>query len=102
MDTVFPRMSCISASDAIERFSLRIGIPEAQSALLLMARYGRSGTREVLNLLSLQSSACWTLCRNAARKKQERESLGLLFPMVLDFISVLIVATTPAVISLGI
>ncbi|MBR6879471.1 MAG: type II secretion system F family protein [Clostridiales bacterium] len=95
-------LSGISASDAIERFSLRIGIPEAQSALLLMARYGRSGTREVLNLLSLQSSACWTLCRNAARKKQERESLGLLFPMVLDFISVLIVATTPAVISLGI
>ena len=57
---------------------------------------------EVLNLLSLQASACWSLCRNAARKKQEREVLGLLLPMTLDFICVLLVATTPAIISLGI
>ena len=94
-------LSGISASDAVERFSLRIQIPEAQAALLLVARYGRLGTSEVLNLLQLQASSCWNLCRNAARKKQEREALGLLLPMTLDFISVLIVATTPAIISLG-
>ena len=91
-----------SASDAVEKFSLRIRIPEAQSALLLVARYGRLGSSEVLNLLSLQASACWNLCRNAARKKQEREALGLLLPMTLDFICVLLVAMTPAIISLGI
>ena len=67
-------LSGSSASDAVERFSLRIQIPEAQSALLLVARYGRLGSSEVLNLLSLQASACWNLCRNAARKKQEREA----------------------------
>ncbi|SCW26280.1 Flp pilus assembly protein TadB [Ruminococcaceae bacterium YRB3002] len=91
-----------SASDAVEKLSLRIQIPEAQAALLLVARYGRLGTSEVLNLLSLQASACWNLCRNAARKKQEREALGLLLPMTLDFICVLLVAMTPAIISLGI
>ncbi len=95
-------LSGISASDAVERMSLRIRIPEAQAALLLVARYGRLGTSEVLNLLSLQASSCWNLCRNAARKKQEREALGLLFPMTLDFLCVLLVATTPAIISLGI
>lgn len=95
-------LSGISASDAIEKLSIRIKVPEAQAALLLIARYGRLGTNEVLNLLSLQASACWNLCRNAARKKQERESLGMLLPMTLDFISVLLVATTPAIISLGI
>ena len=95
-------LSGMTASDAVERLSLRIQIPEAQSALLLVARYGRLGTSEVLGLLSLQASACWNLCRNAARKKQEREALGLLFPMTLDFVSVLMVATTPAIISLGI
>ena len=42
-------------------------IPEAQSALLLVARYDRLGTAEVLNLLQLQASSCWNLCRNAAR-----------------------------------
>ncbi len=94
-------LSGISASDAIEKMSLKIQIPEAQAALLLVARYGRLGTQEVLNLLSLQASSCWNLCRNAARKKQEREALGLLFPMTLDFVCVLLVATTPAIISIG-
>lgn len=95
-------LSGIPASDAVERFSLRIKIPEAQAALLLIARYGRLGTAEVLGMLSLQSSSCWNLCRNAARKKQERQALGLLLPMTLDFICVLLVATTPAIISMGI
>lgn len=94
-------LSGITASDAVEKMSIRIQIPEAQAALLLVARYGRLGTSEVLNLLSLQASSCWNLCRNAARKKQEREALGLLFPMTLDFICVLLVAITPAIISLG-
>ncbi len=95
-------LSGIPASDAIEKFSLRIQIPEAQAALLLIARYGRLGTSEVLNMLNLQSQACWNLCRNASRKRQEREALGMIIPMTLDFISVLMVAMTPAIISLGI
>ena len=95
-------LSGIPASDAVERFSLRIQIPEAQAALLLIARYGRMGTAEVLNMLNLQSQACWNLCRNASRKRQEREALGMIIPMTLDFISVLMVAMTPAIISLGI
>lgn len=95
-------LSGIPASDAVEKFSLRIQIPEAQAALLLIARYGRLGTAEVLNMLNLQSQACWNLCRNASRKRQEREALGMIIPMTLDFISVLMVAMTPAIISLGI
>ena len=95
-------LSGIPASDAIEKFSLRIQIPEAQAALLLVARYGRLGTSEVLNMLNLQAQACWNLCRNASRKRQEREALGMIIPMTLDFISVLMVAMTPAIISLGI
>ena len=95
-------LSGISASDAVEKFSLRIQIPEAQAALLLIARYGRLGTAEVLNMLNLQAQSCWGLCRNAARKRQEREALGMIIPMTLDFISVLMVAMTPAIISLGI
>ena len=95
-------LSGISASDAVEKFSLRIQIPEAQAALLLVARYGRLGTAEVLNMLNLQAQSCWGLCRNASRKRQEREALGMIIPMTLDFISVLMVAMTPAIISLGI
>ncbi len=95
-------LSGIPASDAVEKFSLRIQIPEAQAALLLVARYGRLGTSEVLNMLNLQAQSCWNLCRNASRKRQEREALGMIIPMTLDFISVLMVAMTPAIISIGI
>lgn len=93
-------LSGVSAGNAIESFSARTSIPEAQSALLLAARYELSGGSEVLSLLSLQSNSCWSLSRNASRKKREREALSMIFPMMLDFVSVLIVAITPALISL--
>ena len=86
----------VSAADALESFSHRISIPEAQSALLLAARYERSGGSEVLGLLKLQSSSCWALCRNASRKKRERVAFTMILPMMMDFISVLLVAITPA------
>ena len=86
----------VSAADALETFSHRVNIPEAQSALLLAARYERSGSNEVLGLLRLQSSSCWALCRNASRKKREREAFTMILPMMLDFISVLLVAVAPA------
>ncbi|MBR2751091.1 MAG: type II secretion system F family protein [Clostridiales bacterium] len=86
----------VSAADALEKFSHRISIPEAQSALLLAARYERSGGSEVLGLLRLQASSCWALCRNASRKKREREAFTMILPMMLDFVSVLLVAVAPA------
>ncbi len=89
-----------SAGRAVELFSERTPIPEAQSALLLASRYEVTGGSEVLGLLSLQATACWSLCRNASRRKREREALAMILPMMLDFISVLLVATTPALISL--
>ena len=86
----------VSAADALEAFSHRISIPEAQSALLLAARYERSGGNEVLGLLRLQASSCWALCRNASRKKRERVAFTMILPMMLDFVSVLLVAIAPA------
>jgi Flp pilus assembly protein TadB len=93
-------LSGISAGEAIENFSSRTSIPEAQSALLLASRYESTGGAEVLGLLALQANACWSLCRNASRKKREREAVAMILPMMLDFISVLLVAVTPALISL--
>ena len=86
----------MSAADALESFSHRVSIPEAQAALLLAARYERSGGEEVLGLLRLQSSSCWSLCRNASRKKREREAFTMILPMMLDFVAVLLVTIAPA------
>ncbi len=93
-------LSGLSAGRTLESFSERTPLPEAQAALLLAARYEITGGSEILQLLSLQSSACWSLCRNASRKRREREALGMVFPMMLDLVSVLLVAITPALLSL--
>jgi len=94
-------LSGMSAGVAIESFSGRTSIPEAQAALLLASRYELTGGSEVLQLLALQSTACWSLCRNASRKKRERDALAMILPMMLDLISVLLVAITPALLSLN-
>jgi pilus assembly protein TadC len=95
-------LSGLSAGRAIENFSVRTPIPEAQAALLLISRYELTGGAEVLQLLALQANACWSLCRNASRKKRERDALAMVLPMMLDLISVLLVAITPALMSLKI
>jgi Flp pilus assembly protein TadB len=95
-------LSGMSAGASVESLSSRTPIPEAQAALLLASRYECSGGTEVLSLLTLQSTACWSLCRNASRKKRERDALAMVLPMMLDLISVLLVAITPALLSLRI
>jgi len=95
-------LSGMQAGSAVESFSSRTSIPEAQAALLLASRYELTGGSEVLQLLALQSTACWSLCRNASRKKRERDALAMVLPMMLDLISVLLVAITPALLSLNI
>ena len=95
-------LSGLSAGSAVESFSGRTSLPEAQAALLLASRYELTGGSEVLQLLALQATACWSLCRNASRKKRERDALAMILPMMLDLISVLLVAVTPALLSLNI
>ena len=77
-------------------------IPEAQAALLLLLRYESGGSPDILQLLDLQASSCWTLHRNAARKKLEQQNLKLMIPMTLDLAAVLLTALLPAVLSLQI
>jgi Flp pilus assembly protein TadB len=75
-------------------------LPEAQAALLLLLRYEQSGGTDAIQLLTLQSNACWSLYRNSTRKQLEQQSLRLLLPMALDLVAVLITALLPAVLSL--
>ena len=95
-------LSGLSAGAALEKLAGRTPLPEAQAALILASRYEHSGGGEVLQLLSLQSNTCWSLRRNASRKQREKDALSMVIPMMLDLISVLIVAVTPAILSLNI
>ena len=89
-----------SAAQAVDLFSSRTPIPEAQAALILCSKYDRSGGTEVLQLLQLQANACWSLCRNASRKRKERDAVKMILPMMLDLTAVLLVVITPAFISM--
>lgn len=91
----------ISAAAVIEDFSTRTPIPEAQAALLLASGFERKGGYESIELLDLQSKACWSLCKNASRKRKEREAVQMILPMMLDLICVLLVVMTPAILSLN-
>jgi len=84
----------------LEKAAAQCTISEVQSALMLMVRYDRTGEPEILQLLQMQATACWSLRRNAMRKQLERQSMSLLLPMTLDLISVMITAVLPAVISM--
>ncbi|MDW7656830.1 MAG: hypothetical protein SCM11_06615, partial [Bacillota bacterium] len=75
-------------------------LPEAQAALLLLLRYEQSGGVDTIQLLTLQSNACWSLYRSSTRKQLEQQSLHLLLPMSLDLVAVLVTALLPAVLSL--
>lgn len=75
-------------------------LPEAQAALLLLTRYEQTGVAETLQMLEMQSTACWASHQNAKRKQLEQQSVRLLAPMMLDLIAVLLTAMMPAVLSL--
>ena len=94
--------SGISAAQAVENFSVRTPIPEAQAALILCSRYDRTGGPEVIHLLELQANSCWSLCRNASRKRKERDAVKMILPMMLDLAAVLLVAITPAMLTMNI
>jgi hypothetical protein len=90
----------VPVSLALEKIAAGCSVPEVQSALLLMVRYDRDGGPENLELLQMQTTACWAMYRNALRKQLERQSLKLLLPMTLDLASVMLTAILPAIQSL--
>jgi Flp pilus assembly protein TadB len=84
----------------IEKIASACSVPEIQAALMYLVRYERMGGQEILDLMQMQSAACWSLYRQAMRKQVEQQSLRLLLPMMLDLISVILTAILPAWISL--
>ena len=85
----------------MEKLSASCTIPEAQAAMLLMIRYDRNGGSELLNLLQMQASACWSLHHSTTKKQLEQHSLLLILPMMLDLLSVMLTALLPALASLA-
>lgn len=90
------------AANGFDRLAARMAIPEIQASLSLIAQFERAGGRELISLLRMQVPTCWSLYRNAMRKRMEENAVRLLIPMTLDLLAVLAVTGLPALISLRI
>jgi len=86
----------IPVGRALSDMSAGCAVPQIQSALLMIERYDRDGGPENLHLLQMQLSVCWSNYRQAARKRQERQSLLLYLPMSLDLVAIILTAMLPA------
>jgi len=91
----------VPVDQAIEKIAAGCIIPDAQAAFLLISRYERSGGDDILQMLQMQSSTCWSLYRNTVRKQLEQQTLLLLLPMTLDLIAVVLISVLPAIQSLS-
>lgn len=88
-------------SEALDDLAVRSGSTVISGALLLAAQYGRNGSAETLNMLSLQAGACWMQSRTAARKQLDESSVKLLLPMMVQLICVMLISVLPALVSIG-
>lgn len=88
-------------SEALDNLAVRSGSSAISGALLLAAQYGRNGSAETLNMLSLQAGACWMQSRAAARRQLDESSVKLLLPMMVQLICVMLISVLPALVSIG-
>lgn len=86
----------LNAAVVLGEFSARLDIPEAQSALLLLARQETHGGAEMLRQLDQASQDCWSILGTAYRRKKEIESQRMFIPMLLDMFAVIIMGAAPA------
>lgn len=92
--------SGMPAARALNYLSERSSVPQVQAALQLIIRYDSDGGNDLLQMVHMQTAACWQVQKNALRKKLETRSLLLHLPMGLDLAAVLSTAILPAIASL--
>ncbi len=87
----------LNAAPVLGEFSARLDIPEAQTALLLLARQETHGGPEMLRQLDQASEDCWSILGSAYRRKHEMLSRRMLAPMIMDLFSVVLMGAAPAI-----
>lgn len=85
-----------NAAQVLSEFSSRLDVPEAQSALLLLARQETHGGQEILRQLEQASRDCWSILATAYRRRYELLSQRMFIPMILDMFSIVLMSATPA------
>ena len=92
--------SGLPESKAYENFAKRCRVAEITRFVSLIIQNIKKGNDELVPLLRLFANECWDMRKNVARKYAEEASTKLVFPMMLMFIAILLIVTTPAALAL--
>lgn len=87
---------------AYEAFGQRCKIPEILRFTSLIVQNIKKGSHLLIGALQQQSKEALTIRQDLARKKGEKASTKLIFPMGIMFLAIIIIVMTPAIITLKI
>ena len=83
-------------SKAYENLAKRCKTPEITKFTSVIIQNLRKGNAELVSILRLQAVECWEMRKNVAKKLGEEASTKLLFPMMIMFLAILLIAIAPA------
>lgn len=82
---------------AYEDFAKRCRTPEITKFISVILQNMKKGTGDLSAILRLQSVELWEMRKHTAKRMGEEASTKLLFPMMLMFLAILIIAASPAI-----
>lgn len=85
---------------AYEEFARRCKVKEVTKFVSVIVMNLKRGGAEVVPVLKEQGNECWEMRKNAARQMGEEASTKILIPMMIMFLGIVLVVSTPAVLSM--
>lgn len=85
---------------AYEEFARRCHVKEVTKFVSIIVMNLKRGGAEVVPVLQQQGNECWEMRKNAAKQMGEQAGTKILIPMMIMFLGVVLVAVTPAVLSM--
>lgn len=86
---------------AFENFARRCRVPIVTRTMSILMQNLRKGNSELVSIMRVLSVECWENRKNAAKRLGEEAAAKMLLPLVMMFISVLLIVAAPAVLTLN-
>ena len=85
---------------AYEEFARRCRVKEVTKFVSVIVMNLKRGGAEVVPVLKAQGDECWEMRKNAARQLGEEASTKILIPLMIMFLGIVLIVSTPAVLSM--
>ncbi len=85
---------------AYEEFARRCHVKEVTKFVSIIVMNLKRGGAEVVPVLRQQGNECWEMRKNAAKQMGEKASTKILIPMMIMFLGIVLIVSTPAVLSM--